>query len=182
MMNNSPTIHTSYSPLIWLNLSSCNLKMIWKVTKLNPLDFGWENKLETCAIVHHIMYVVQLHYLHDETLLVLDQFVHLLPEDDVNGNYKCFHWVCLGKIGLIRVYLIVWATPPPTWCTPLCPLSTCPPAPWWWFRGFLKILPLDSAQKNMLLTCVICNICLWLKGVHEISSYLPIASIVLRIS
>ena len=38
----------------------------------------------------YIMYFEQLHHLHDEPRLVLDQFVHLLPEDDVNGNYECF--------------------------------------------------------------------------------------------
>jgi hypothetical protein len=37
------------------------------------------------------MYFEQLHHLHDELCVILDQFVQLLPEEDANGNYKYFH-------------------------------------------------------------------------------------------
>jgi hypothetical protein len=36
---------------------------------------------------------------------------------------------------------VVWTSQPPTWCTPPCPCSTCPPATWRWLYGSLRVLP-----------------------------------------
>ena len=72
----------------------------------------------------------------------------------------------------------LWNIQPPSSCTTPCSCSTWPPGPCCRLPWFLKILPLDSARKIGLLTCLIlCIICILIGG-PEISWYLPIVSIV----
>jgi hypothetical protein len=50
-----------------------------------------------------IMLNEQLHHLHDGHVLLLDEPVHLHPDDDHLRCYDLFHWIWLVKVGLKHV-------------------------------------------------------------------------------
>ena len=78
--------------------------------------------------------------------------MHYAVADVIMGKHSEFSSNICSRNTKVMQH-VLWKTSTHRWCAPPCPWSACPPTPWRWLPGLLKILPLVLPWKIELETC-----------------------------